>query len=97
MTNWTLGQLGKQSQLKPIKANIMPKQTQFKAKQTQFQSQYMLLSGNQKPHFVIDFLVFHLIILRFGRFCISLSFEVSLNLCDNYRPFNLLFLLEVCF
>ena len=51
----------------------------------------------QKPDFVIDFLVFHLIILRFGRFCVSLSLEVSLNLCENYGPFNLLFLLEVCF
>ncbi len=46
MCNWTLGQLGKQSQLKPIqsqsnpiKANKMPKQTQFKPKQTQFQRQ----------------------------------------------------------
>ncbi len=55
------------------------------------------IARQQKPDFVIDFLVFHLIILRFGRFCVSLSLEVSLNLCENYGPFNLLFLLEVCF
>jgi hypothetical protein len=29
MTKWTLGQLGQQSQLKPIKANKMTKQTQL--------------------------------------------------------------------
>ncbi len=57
----------------------------------------MLLSGKQKPDFVVDFLVFHLIILRFGLFCVALSLEIRLNLCDNYSPFNLLFLLEVCF
>ncbi|MDH4239068.1 MAG: hypothetical protein OEW48_05865, partial [Phycisphaerae bacterium] len=51
----------------------------------------------QKPHFVIDFSVFHPILLYFAPFCVSLSLEISLNLCDNYCLFNLLFLLEVCF
>jgi hypothetical protein len=35
MTNWTLGQLGKQSQLKPIQSQLKPIQTQFKANQSQ--------------------------------------------------------------
>jgi len=34
----------KQSQSNSIKANKMPKQSQYKPKQTQFQSQYMLLN-----------------------------------------------------
>jgi hypothetical protein len=51
----------------------------------------------RKQDFVLDFWIFHLIILRFGRFCVSLSLEISSNLCENYSPFNLLFLLEVCF
>jgi len=44
----------------------------------------------QKPDFVIDFLVFNPILLFFGPFYVSLSLEISLNLCDNYSPFKLL-------
>jgi hypothetical protein len=51
----------------------------------------------QKPDFMIDFSVFCLILPVFGLFCVSLYLESSLNLCENYSPFNLLFLLEVCF
>ncbi len=93
----------KRTQTNPILANKTTIRTQFKPKQTQsivslsnlFQSQKMLLSGKQKPDFVIDFSVFCLIMPGSGLSCMSLSLEISLNLCE-CCIFNLFFLLEVC-
>ncbi|MBW8042464.1 MAG: hypothetical protein FVQ85_21060 [Planctomycetes bacterium] len=49
--NWTLGE--NEPKTNPIKANKMPKQTQYEHKQTQFQRQKMLLrltiNARRKP------------------------------------------------
>jgi hypothetical protein len=40
MTNWTLGQLGQQSQFKANQSQSKPIQSQFKANQSQFKPNF---------------------------------------------------------